>query len=297
MADGAATPIDRDWLRAHPLPRHDDGTDKNSRGHVVAIGGSRGVPGGLGLTGRAALGAGAGKIQLATVASCAIGLGVSLPEAGVIALGETGAGEIDAADIAALKDNLERCDSVVVGPAMGDRQAAGALLDELFGRLLEKQTVLLDAIALHALRGREACVRAYEGECIVTPNPDEMTSLLSCDEARITADPAGCAREVADRLSAVTVCKGGESFVAAPGGTLLHYKGGGVGLATGGSGDVLAGLIAGLVARGAEPVVAAAWGVWLHGEAGRCLADTQGPLGFLASELAALVPRLMGDLS
>lgn len=291
----APTRIDAAWLRAHPLPLHGEGTDKNSRGHVVAIGGSRQVPGGLLLTGEAALRAGAGKIQLATVASCALGLGIALPEAGVIALGETGDGEIDAGEIAGLRESLERCDSVVVGPGMTSTDRACALIDALLRGLLGQQNLLLDAVAIHATRGREQALCAYRGALILTPNPDELASLLGCDDARIADDPTGCARAAAERLGAVTVCKGSETFVAAPDGALLHYGGGGTGLATGGSGDVLAGIIAALTARGAEPLTAAAWGVWLHGEAGRRLAKDVGPIGFLARELLPLVPGLMRE--
>lgn len=291
----APTRIDATWLRAHPLPVHGEGTDKNSRGHVVAIGGSRQVPGGLLLTGEAALRAGAGKIQLATVASCALGLGIALPEAGVIALDETGEGEIDAGEIAGLRESLERCDSVVVGPGMTSTDRACALIDALLRGLLGQQNLLLDAVAIHATRGREQALCAYRGALILTPNPDELASLLGCDDARIADDPTGCARAAAERLGAVTVCKGSETFVAAPDGALLHYGGGGTGLATGGSGDVLAGIIAALTARGAEPLTAAAWGVWLHGEAGRRLAKDVGPIGFLARELLPLVPGLMRE--
>ena len=293
MAEAGAAAIDAAWLRAHPLPLHGEDTDKNSRGHVVAIGGSRQVPGGLLLTGEAAMRAGAGKVQFATIASAALGMGVAMPEAGVLALGETDDGEIDAACIGPLRENLERCDSVVVGPAMTSTDRACELIDALLRGLIERQSLVLDAVAIHAARGREKALRAYRGALIVTPNPDELASLLGCDETRIAADPAGCAREAAARLGAVTVGKGSQTVVAAPDGALLRYPGGGVGLATGGSGDVLAGLIAALLARGAEPLTAAAWGVWLHGEAGRRLAETIGPIGFLARELPPLVPGLM----
>lgn len=296
MADApapGATPIDAAWLRDNPLPVPGEDTDKNSRGHVVAIGGSRQVPGGLRLTGEAALRAGAGKVQLATIASCALGLGLAFPEAGVIALGETGDGEIDAAQIAPLRESLERCDAVVVGPAMTSTDRACELIDALLRGLLERQNLVLDAVAIHATRGREQALSAYRGALILTPNPDELASLLGCDDAGISDDPAGCAREAAGRFGAVTVCKGSETFVADPQGALLCYPGGGVGLATGGSGDVLAGIIAGLLARGTEPLVAAAWGAWLHGEAGRRLAEQTGAIGFLAREVPGLVPGLM----
>ena len=298
VADGVAPTaieIDLAWLSANPLPRPGEDTDKNSRGHVVAIGGSRQVPGGLLLTAEAALRAGAGKVQLATVASCALGIGIAIPEAGVLALGETEDGEIDAAGIAPLRENLERCDCVIVGPAMSSADRACELLDAMLRGLLERQSLVLDAVALHAARGREQALCAHRGALILTPNPDELASLLGCDEARIADDPAGCARTAAQRLGAVMVCKGSETFVADPEGALLRYPGGGVGLATGGSGDVLAGIVAALLARGAEPLTAAAWSVWLHGEAGRQLAGSVGPIGFLARELPPLIPGLLED--
>ena len=88
--------------------------------------------------------------------------------------------------------------------------------------------------------------------------------------------------------------KASETLIVAPGEAAIRYPGGGVGLATGRSGDILAGIIAGLLSRGAEPSIAAAWGVWLHGEAGASLARSMGPIGFLGRELLAEVPRLMG---
>lgn len=289
----SATQIDAAWLRDHPLPVHGEGTDKDSRGHVVAIGGSRGVPGGLLLTGEAALRAGAGKVQLATIESCAIALGIAFPEAGILALGEGDDGEIDPDGIVCLSHTLELCDSVVIGPAIGSPERAGAILHALFAKLLDRQHVVIDAVAIHAIRERAETLRTYRGELVVTPNPDELASLLACADSELATDPAGSAKKAADFLQAVIVHKGGESFVASPDGEVLHYQGGGVGLATGGSGDVLAGLIAALMARGSEPFVAAAWGVWLHGEAGKRMTASMGPIGFFARELSSQVPALM----
>jgi ADP-dependent NAD(P)H-hydrate dehydratase len=116
---------------------------------------------------------------------------------------------------------------------------------------------------------------------------------MGCDEARARDDPAGLAQEAARRFQATVLLKGPETWIACPREGLLRYPGGGPGLATGGSGDVLAGIIGGLMARGAAPRLAAAWGVWLHGEAGRRLAERVGPLGFLARELPEEIPRLL----
>ena len=99
--------------------------------------------------------------------------------------------------------------------------------------------------------------------------------------------------EYAGRLDAVLLIKGSTTLIASPGGELAIYGGGGVGLATGGSGDVLTGIIAGLTARGLPAWEAACWGVWLHGEAGRRLAERMGPMGFLARELPGEIPALM----
>jgi NAD(P)H-hydrate repair Nnr-like enzyme with NAD(P)H-hydrate dehydratase domain len=100
-------------------------------------------------------------------------------------------------------------------------------------------------------------------------------------------------RCAAERYGAIVVLKGSTSIIADREGTVFAYAGGGVGLATGGSGDVMAGIAAGLAARGASAPDAALWAVWLHGEAGRRCAEQIGPLGFLARELLAHVPGLM----
>ena len=180
-----------------------------------------------------------------------------------------------------------RITAVALGPGCGvDR--AGAMLDPL---LASKRPCVLDADALTALaaRGLEGL---HEG-CVLTPHAGEMAQLtgLDCDE--IEARREAVAVEYAGRLDAVLLVKGSTTLIASPGGELAIYGGGGVGLATGGSGDVLTGIIAGLTARGLPAWEAACWGVWLHGEAGRRLAERMGPMGFLARELPGEIPALM----
>lgn len=287
------TRIDSAWIAANPVPVHARGTTKNSRGQVLAIGGARMVPGALRLTGEAALRAGAGKLQMATIASVAPGLGLLVPEAGVIALGEDDAGELDGKPTAALDHALKRCDALVVGPGMGTADAAARILRLVAARALEDMTVVIDALAIGCARDLKAELSAFAGRLIFTPHHGEMAALTGEEEETIAADPAPVACRVAAEYDAVVVLKGSDTAVAAPDGTVLHYGGGGTGLATGGSGDVLAGAIAGLVSRGAAPLVAAGWGVWLHGQSGRRVATTRGPIGFLAREIPAEFPRLL----
>lgn len=293
----AATEIDTAWLAAHPLPHHGEGTDKNNRGRVLVVGGSRRVPGGLLLTGEAAYRAGAGKVQLATVESCAVGIGLAVPEAGVIGLGETQEGEIDAGSVERLIDPAASCDVLVIGPAMVDPDRAAALLDAMAKLLPQAGCVVLDAAAIGAGRDRAERLRELGPRLVFTANDGELSALLGRDLGAIEADPEGAARDAAERHGAVALLKRSDTLIAGPDGALLRYPGGGSGLATGGSGDVLAGIIAALIARGLDPLVGSAWGVWLHGEAGRRLARDCGPIGFMARDLAPKIPALMRQAS
>jgi len=288
--------LDSDWLRANPLPAPDQATDKNGRGRVAALGGSAQVPGGIALTAEAVLRAGAGKIRVGTIGSLAVPLGLAMPEAGVVALPETDSGEIAAENLAeSLRRGsmLERCDALVAGPAMSDGKAGAALVDAVLAGAAEEATLILDAAALQHLGDRAGSLRARARPAVLTPHIGEMAWLLACGAEAIEADRPAAARAASDRYGAVVVLKGATTLIAAPDGRLFAYAGGGVGLATGGSGDVQAGLAAGLAARGADPLLAALWAVWLHGEAGRRCAEQIGPLGFLARELLAHVPSLM----
>lgn len=284
--------LDAAWLARHPLPEHGDGTDKNSRGRVLAIGGSAVVPGAIGLTAEAAFRAGAGKVRIATIGEAAIPLGVRMPEAGIVAL-PTSDGEIDPSACDLLVGEAERTDCVILGPAIGSRDRAALLGQELLRHARQDLSIVLDAASV-ACAGKQAdLIRAHGGRVVMTPHHGEMASCVDCEEEAVAADPERTACRAAERFGAVVVLKSSRTVIAAPGCEPLLYAGGGVGLATGGSGDVLAGVIGGLLSRGAAPFVAACWGVWLHGEAGAALAGKVGRIGFLARELPAEIPGLM----
>jgi ADP-dependent NAD(P)H-hydrate dehydratase len=287
------TPLDSSWIAATPAPVHGQGTTKNSRGRVLAIGGSTSVPGGLRLTGEAALRVGAGKLQMATVASAALPLGMLVPEAGVIALAEDDEGEIAAGAGDKLGKAVSGCDALVLGPAISAPDAAAQLLREVIALACDDTVLVLDAVAIGCAKDLRAELARFRGRLILTPHHGEMAVLTGEDEEGVADRAAAIARRVSDDYGAVVVLKGSDTVIAAPEGDLLHYPGGGTGLATGGSGDVLAGAIAGLVSRGATPLVAAGWGVWLHGQSGRRVATTRGPIGFLAREVPAEFPRLL----
>ncbi|WP_260498526.1 NAD(P)H-hydrate dehydratase [Aquabacterium sp. J223] len=131
---------------------------------------------------------------------------------------------------------------------------------------------------------------------LLTPHAGEMAKLCGRDKAEVLASAGEQALAAAARWSVHVALKGPVTHLAAPDGRHWRHQGGNSGLGTSGSGDVLAGLIAGLAARGAPLAQAAAWGVALHARAGEALARRIGPLGYLARELPAEVPALMASL-
>lgn len=290
---GEATFLDSNWIAANPLPVHGAGTTKNSRGRVIVVGGSRLVPGALRLTAEAALRVGAGKVQMATVASAAVGLGLMVPEAASVALPEDADGEIGAGAGDCLERSLRACDALVIGPGVGSAEAAARLLRAVLEQPCEDMTLVIDAMAIGCARDLKAALARFRDRLIFTPHYGEMAMLTGRDETDVAEKCTSIACETAADYGAVMVLKGSETHIAASDGALLHYGGGSSGLATGGSGDVLAGAIAGLVSRGTAPMTAAGWGVWLHGQSGRRLATTRGPIGFLSRELPAEFPHLL----
>lgn len=283
-------------LRRLPLPRPDDRGDKEERGRVLVVGGASEMPGALVLAGVAALRAGAGKLQLATAAGVAGLVATAVPEARVRALEATHAGGIDPGAAEELAEWVRRTDALLVGPGMLDPEATGALTLRLLAEV-EEAVVVLDAGAMECLAGARGALHRLEGRAVVTPHAGEMASLLGIEKEEVAADPLATARRAAAELRCVVALKGSETHVAAPDGEVFRYASGGVGLATSGSGDTLAGIVAGLAARGADPLRAALWGVALHGGAGNVLAKRIGPLGFLARELLDEVPGVMRSLS
>lgn len=287
--------ITPEFLRTLPLPVPDEGGDKEERGRVLVIGGGRETPGAVVLAGLAALRAGAGKLQVATVESNAALIASSLPEARVFALPETRAGKLSKAACARLAEHLEKAQCVCVGPGMIEDESVERFVGATLS-MCRDVPVVLDAGAVACLNVGRDLLHALGGRAVVTPNADELEEIYGEEfvarEGALTA-----ARRAAEEFRAVVVLKGRETFIASPGGETFVNRAGTVGLATSGSGDVLAGVIAGLVARGTAAARAAAWGVHLHALAGERLSQKVGPLGFLARELPAEIPSLMAELS
>jgi hydroxyethylthiazole kinase-like uncharacterized protein yjeF len=284
--------LDRETLGRFPLPRHPEDGDKENRGRILVIAGSRELSGAAYLAAVAGLRAGAGKLQVATAASIAIPLGIAIPEARVVGLEETEEGCLAASAIAPLLEFAEGAQAIVLGSGLQHGQPLENLLDALLEACLDKP-LILDAAVLGSLAPRAATLRAWKGGSVLLPHAREMARLLECEPEVVEADPLAAARRAAETFGSVSLIKGQYSFIAHPNGRAFRFEGGGVGLATSGSGDTLAGIVGGLAARGADPLTACLWGVYLHGEAGRALSKEVGRVGFLAREILDKVPGLM----
>ncbi|MBB3951741.1 NAD(P)H-hydrate dehydratase [Aureimonas jatrophae] len=285
--------VDRSFLLGQPLPDLAAAGSKDDRGTILVIAGSREVPGAALLAATAALRVGAGKLQIATVHSMSLAMAIVMPEARVISLRETGDGEIDPAELERIVDDAARADAVLLGPGMVEETGSRSLALGLIERI--EAPIVLDAAAITSLSGDAERLRAAPGRLVLTPHAGEMAAFLGQERAAVEADPARAGLEAARRTGAVVAMKGNSTFVCEADETPWLCAGGGVGMATSGSGDVLSGVVAGLLARGASPRLATQWGVFLHAEAGRRLARRIGTVGFLARELLDELPLALED--
>jgi ADP-dependent NAD(P)H-hydrate dehydratase len=278
--------LDRSALDAHPLPPVVNG-DKETKGRILIVAGSREVPGAALLAALGAMRAGAGKLRIATVESVAVQLGIAMPEAMVVGLPEEEQGGFAAGPAERLRKQAEKVDAVVAGPGM----AQGDACEQIARMLVESGVPLaLDAALLHALKPTE---QKRSSTPILLPHSGELASLLDCDEETVERDPVGCGHRAAERYGSIVLAKGPTSHVVTASGEVWTHEGATPGLGVSGSGDVLAGIVGGLLARGAEPLNALLWAVWLHGEAGAALAKKVGLIGFLAREIPDEIPALL----
>jgi len=255
------------------------------------IAGSAEMPGAALLAATAALRAGAGRLTIASPAGIAPGIALALRESRVIALSASAAGGLRADGIESLESVLRQTQAVLLGPGLQDEAATKAFVQALLPRCGDA-AVVLDALAMNVIDD----VPRFDRPVLLTPHAGEMARLTGAAKSTILQDAERACRDAAVRWNAVVALKGARTWIATPQGAAWHHDGGSVGLATSGSGDTLAGLIAGLAARGATLAQACVWAVALHARAGDALAELRGPLGFLAGELAAEVPRLMHAL-
>ncbi len=276
-------PVTPTSLRHWPLPQPSG--SKRSRGQVLVLGGSPSTPGAAMLAGLAALRVGAGVLGLAVAASVAPSVAAAVPEASVTPLPELDGGAANDS----LPDTVGSADTVLVGPGLDAPEPARELVRCVLEHGDDDAPVVLDAFALGVLRD-ELDGRTLAERYVLTPNSAEAGRLLDRPADELSDTDHEVALELASAFGAVVTYSG---TVAHPDGRCWTVSTGHAGLGTSGSGDVLAGVVAGLLARGTEPAQAACWATYLHATAGDRLAARVGRLGFLASELVAELPLVL----
>jgi hydroxyethylthiazole kinase-like uncharacterized protein yjeF len=280
-------------LKEWPLPA--PGKDKESRGRVLVVGGTAHTPGAVLLAGEAALRAGAGKLQVATAEPVAAQVAVAIPEAMVMPLPTTKTGDIAVSGVSQIVALAQKADAVLAGPGFSDLGRTVSLLTRLVPEL--EAPLVLDALACAYVGEHRDALGHRATPCVLTVNVDELAKTLGEPNSDVEHDPAGMAARLARETKAVVLCGGQGKIVADPSGQCWQIRAGGPGLGVSGSGDVQAGLVAGLLARGAEPAQAAAWGGYIHGRCGDLLAAQYGDVGFLARELPGQAPGILRDLA
>jgi NAD(P)H-hydrate epimerase len=273
-----------------PRPR---AAHKGTFGHVLVIAGSRGKTGAALLASEGAGRAGAGLVTLASAAVLQPVLEGQVRETMSAALPDGRDGTAGLGDGVALMRLLEGRTTVVCGPGLGlnpdTRILAAAVVRTA------RIPLVLDADGLNAVAGT-GVLRERPAPTVVTPHPGEMSRLLEITTAEVQADRLRVARSLATRDQIVVVLKGARTIVAAPDGRAAIVPTGNPGMASGGTGDVLAGVIGGLLAQGLSAFDAARLGAYAHGLAGDRVALRQGEAGLLARDLLAELPATLATL-
>jgi ADP-dependent NAD(P)H-hydrate dehydratase / NAD(P)H-hydrate epimerase len=276
------------------LPERPATAHKGHTGHLLVLAGSPGKSGAAAMTASAAMRAGAGLVTLGIPESIHPVLEGMATETMTVGLPETVQGNLDESAcetvISLVRD--KRC--LAVGPGLGTDPSTGRLL----GRLIEASPVpmVIDADALNLIAVQPSILSTAKAPIVLTPHPGEMARLSGHSTADIQSDRIGHARSFAERHRLHLVLKGAATIVARPDGTVFVNATGNPGMAAGGMGDVLTGLIAGLITQGIEISAAARTGAYLHGAAADRLMLQKAPFGYLATEVMDSLPHVMGEL-
>jgi NAD(P)H-hydrate epimerase len=268
---------------------------KGTYGHLLIVAGSRGKTGAAALAARAAMRSGVGLVTVATASSQQPVVASLILEPMTEALAETLAGSLAPEAAVALLALADARDAVALGPGLGLDGDTQALARDLVREL--PRPMVVDADALTAIAGRLALVSEAPAPRCLTPHPGEMARLLGVGVADVQRDRIAAARKAAMLSRAHVVLKGATSVIAEPGGRVILNPTGNPGMASGGTGDVLTGILGALLARGLEPAAAVRAAVFLHGRAGDLAAARLGEEALVASDLIDALPGAFASLA
>jgi NAD(P)H-hydrate epimerase len=274
----------RTYLNPRPAEAH-----KGSTGRLLVVAGSTGKTGAAAMTSMAALRTGAGLVTLGVAESLNPTLEGRMLEAMTVALPESGSGILGESAFSAIQKELPGKQCLALGPGLGQAAETKRLIRKIIRH--SEIPIVVDADGLNNLAGDVQDLAKAKAPIILTPHPGEMARLLGTKAGKVQQDRIHCAREFSTQHNVHVVLKGAATIIAHPDGRVYINATGNPGMASGGMGDVLTGVIAGLIVQGAAPEAACHAGVYLHGAAADSLVENMGPYGYLAGDVMQAIPR------
>jgi len=265
-------------------------SNKGSYGHVLVVGGSLGKAGAAAMAGMAALRAGAGLSTVATAKSVLETVAGFHPELMTEALDKTESGTISASALDRITDLARGKTVVAIGPGISRETQTSALVRSLIAKL--EVPIVVDADGLNAFEGRADGLNGKGRTVVITPHPGEMARLAGITVAEVQSDRLGVARRIARERELIVVLKGYRTLVVRPDGEAWVNTTGNPGMATGGTGDILTGMVAGMLAQHPKQAFAAVLtAVNLHGLAGDVMRESVGEHSLVATDLLQGLPE------
>jgi NAD(P)H-hydrate epimerase len=267
-------------------------TYKHRQGKVLVVAGSIGFTGAGCLAAEGALRTGAGLVIAAVPASLNTIYESKLTEVITAPLSDGGSGHFRSDDFAIVEEKLEWCDALIIGPGLGTDDESLNFAEAVVKS--SSKPMVIDADALRVFHGKIDLFSELKSDFVITPHHGEAAQLLNVDKEEVKSNPFRFALDICSKIGGTTVLKGAPTLVAFEGSTNANYTGH-QGLATGGSGDVLSGMIGSFLAQGMSPSNAAQLGVLIHGEAADYLLETFGYRSLIAGDLLNALPTVISQ--
>ena len=277
-------------------PRRYADSHKGTYGRVFVVAGSTGMTGAASLTSEAALRAGAGLVTLGAPRSLNPVLEIKLTEVMTLPLAETPEGSLAPAAASRILEFVNRTASILaIGPGLSQHPETVSLVHDLLREY--DGPMVIDADGLNAISGSKDLLRSLPPQTVITPHPGELRRLTGESVAELERDRIGFAQQFAQEYDITLVSKGAPTIIAGGNGEVWINATGNPGMSTGGMGDVLTGVIAGLMAQETPSFEAAVLGVYLHGLAGDIAAESRGMPGLMAGDVLNALPEAISRVS
>ena len=263
-------------------------THKGKTGHLLVVASSTGKTGAGAMTAVSAMRAGAGLVTLGVAEDLNPIMEAQVLEAMTSPLPQSQSGILGDSALDEIQALMTGKTCLAIGPGIGQAMETRSLIKKIIPQV--EIPMVIDADGLNNIAGQTPLLKKLKAPAVLTPHPGEMARLIETTAAAVQQDRLACARHFAIHFGVHVVLKGAATVIAHPDGTAFVNPTGNPGMASGGMGDVLTGIIAGFMTQGFSPEAASHAAVYLHGAAADTLAETMGPIGYLASEVMNAIP-------